>query len=408
MRRYFSNAPKKSISGRIRYLQRKGIVNILLGGTVFLLFVVASIYAALVQMNTGPIFRPSQPPSVAWLATLLDWDSGTRQTDRSVNGSSLSSRNRVSDEEAQLDSRNSSNKIVAPSSGKSNYFMRDETWFQVSSDSALGVQKEIDRTDSSASSINTAQEGYAGRTAFTPERHNSGLGDGSYHLLGTDDNRRDVWYCLVAGSKEYALPALVVIVLSLVIGTSMGVMLGYFPGQWMNQIIGFLTSVLDSLPRLFLLLVVSVASGFQIIPIMVALGVLNAPRVAHIIRARVVSLKESSFVEAAKEMGLPDWKIILKHILWYNCRSILLVEVTYAFSLVILIEASLDYLGLGVQSAEAVTWGNMLSNAKDYLWQGSFWFTLTPAIAIVTTIVGIQLLGDGLARWFDVKDLEVI
>lgn len=380
----------------------------LFGGIVFFLFVAASIYAHLVQISTDPGFMPSQPPSVGWLATLLDWRSETEQPSRFAESSSPSAEDTVSSQNSTSTSRNPSNDDAAPASDKSSYYMSDEGWFQESSESTLSVQTPMQTADSSRPPTSTTWADNVRRTKLALDTHNSGSGVKTFHLLGTDDNRRDVWFCLIAGSKEYALPALIVIVLSLVIGTSMGVTLGYFPDLWVNRVTGVLTSVLDSLPRFFLLLVISVASGFQIIPIMVALGILNAPRVAHVVRARVVSLKESSFIEAAKEMGLSDWKIILKHILWYNCRPIFLVEATYAFALVILIETSLGYLGLGVQSAEAITWGNMLSNAKDYLWQGYLWFTITPAIAIVVTIVGVQLLGDGLARWFEIKELEVI
>jgi len=392
----------------MRSLQRRGLFNLFLGGIVFFLFVAASIYAHLFKMNTDPVFIPSQPPSIGWLATLLDWQSPTSQPNAYAYGPSVGSENTLSNQDNIPTSRHLSNEDHASVPGKSSYYMRQEGWFQDSSESAPSVQIPMYTTDSSRPPTSTTWEDKDTRARLALDPRNPGSGAKTFHLLGTDDNRRDVWFCLIAGSKEYALPALLVIVLSLVIGTSMGVVQGYFPDLWVNRVTGFFTSVLDSLPRFFLLLVVSVASGFQIVPIMVALGILNAPRVAHIVRARVVSLKESSFIEAAKEMGLSDWKIIMKHILWYNCRSILLVEVTYAFALVILIETSLDYLGLGIQPAEAVTWGNMLSNARDYLWQGYLWFTVTPAIAIVVTIVGIQLLGDGLARWFEIKELEVI
>jgi peptide/nickel transport system permease protein len=128
---------------------------------------------------------------------------------------------------------------------------------------------------------------------------------------------------------------------------------------------------------------------------MVVVGITNVPTVASLIRGKIQFLRDKNFIEAAVAIGLNTRSIILKHILWYNCRSLLIIQATLGMAEAILIETSLSYLGFGVQEPTP-SWGNMVLSGANYLLQGKFWLSTTPALAILVTILGFHLLGDGL------------
>jgi peptide/nickel transport system permease protein len=214
------------------------------------------------------------------------------------------------------------------------------------------------------------------------------------HLLGTDFMGRDILSRLILGIQAYFLPGLLAIAISLLMGSLLGVLSGYRGGM-ADTFITYFSNLVDSFPRLVLILLMVAAFKPDIYYIMAVVGITNIPVVSLLIKGKIQSLKRKNFIEAATALGLGPGAIILKHILWYNCRTVLIIQATLGMAEAILIESSLSYLGFGVQEPTP-SWGNMVEAGANYFMQGKFWPSTAPALAILFTILGFHLLGDGL------------
>ena len=214
------------------------------------------------------------------------------------------------------------------------------------------------------------------------------------HLLGTDFMGRDMLSRLIIGIQAYFLPGLLAIAIALFSGACLGVLAGY-RGGLADIGVTYFGNLLDSFPRLVLILLMVAAFKPNIYTIMIVVGITNIPTVAAVIKSKIEFLKQKNFIEAAISIGLRSRTIIFKHILWHNCRSLLIVQATLGMAEVILIETSLSYLGFGVQEP-VPSWGNMVQAGSNYFMQGNFWPSTAPALAILFTIMGFHLLGDGL------------
>jgi peptide/nickel transport system permease protein len=214
------------------------------------------------------------------------------------------------------------------------------------------------------------------------------------HIAGTDFMGRDILSRLILGIQAYFLPGLLAIGISIIMGSLFGVLSGY-RGGWMDTVITYFANLVDSFPRLVIILLMVAAFKPDIYYIMVVVGITNIPVVSLLIKGKIQSLKQKNFIEAATSLGLSAPSIILKHILWYNCRSVLIIQATLGMAEAILIESSLSYLGFGVQEPTP-SWGNMVEAGANYFMQGKFWSSTAPALAILFTIMGFHLLGDGL------------
>jgi len=214
------------------------------------------------------------------------------------------------------------------------------------------------------------------------------------HLLGTDFMGRDMLSRLIVGIQAYFLPGLLAISIALLFGTLLGVLAGY-RGGGSDTVITYFTNLVDSFPRLVLILLVIAAFKPDIYVIMIVVGITNVPVVASHIKGKIQFLKQKNFIEADTALGLPTRTIILKHILWHNCRSLLIIQATLGMGEAILMETSLSYLGFGVQEPTP-SWGNMVQSGANYFMKGQFWPSTAPALAILFTILGFHLLGDGL------------
>jgi peptide/nickel transport system permease protein len=219
------------------------------------------------------------------------------------------------------------------------------------------------------------------------------------HFMGTDFMGRDMFSRLIVGIQAYFLPGLLAIFIALFFGTLLGVLAGY-RGGWFETAITYFTNLVDSFPRLVLILLVIAAFKPDIYYIMMVVGLTNVPVVASLIRGKIQFLKQKNFIEADAALGLPTSTIILKHILWHNCRSLLIIQATLGMGEAILMETSLSYLGFGVQEPTP-SWGNMVQAGANYFMQGKFWPSTAPALAILFTILGFHLLGDGLNNIFE-------
>jgi peptide/nickel transport system permease protein len=214
------------------------------------------------------------------------------------------------------------------------------------------------------------------------------------HPLGTDFMGRDMLSRLIVGIQAYFLPGLIAIFIALFFGTTLGILAGYRGGK-IDTSITYFTNLVDSFPRLVLILLVIAAFKPDIYYIMIVVGITNIPAIASLVKGKLLFLKQKNFIEADIALGVPTSTILLKHVLWHHCRSILIIRATLGMAEAILMETSLSYLGFGVQEPTP-SWGNMVLAGSNYFLKGQFWASTAPALAILFTILGFHLLGDGL------------
>jgi peptide/nickel transport system permease protein len=214
------------------------------------------------------------------------------------------------------------------------------------------------------------------------------------HLLGTDFVGRDLLARIMVGTAAFFLPGLLSVSASLLFGALFGVLVGFWPERF-GTAVGLLLQLLESLPKLVLILLVVALFRPDIYLILLVVGVTNIPAAAELLRARIAALRRKSYIEAAVALGLPPSRIILKHVLWLHGRGLVLIQATIGMGEAILIETSLSYLGFGVQEPTP-SWGNMVALGKDYFFRGELWISTVPALAILLTVLGFHLLGDAL------------
>ncbi len=220
------------------------------------------------------------------------------------------------------------------------------------------------------------------------------------HWLGTDNLGRDTLSRLLLGSSTSVLVG----VISVGIGSSLGLLLGLISG-WLGGIIDdIVMRILDALsafPTILLALLIAVVLRPNIWSAMLAVGISSIPTFARLTRAGVIATKNLDFIDSARALGARDARLVFRHVL-PNIASALIVQATFAFSVAILAEAALSYLGLGIQPP-APSWGVMLRDAQTFIYQSS-WATIFPGLTIAITVLGLNLLGDGLRDRLDPKN----
>lgn len=219
------------------------------------------------------------------------------------------------------------------------------------------------------------------------------------HLFGTDDLGRDIFSRVIMGAPIDAQIAFVVVLVSLVLGGTLGAFAGYFGGA-IEDVVMRVTDVFLAFPALILAMAVAIAIGPGLINSMMALLVVWWPWYARIARGEALAIKNSQYMEAARAVGLTNIKIVTRHVL-PNTFMPLLVYATLDISNVILTGSILSFIGLGAQPPQP-EWGRMVFDGQDYL-SGAWWMSVLPALAIFIVVLAFSLFGDGLRDAFDPK-----
>jgi len=239
---------------------------------------------------------------------------------------------------------------------------------------------------------------------------NKNLPPSSKHLLGTDEQGRDVVLRLFLGGRISISVGLMAAGVSVLIGSLIGGIAGYYGGRVDNLLMRF-AEIVYSIPftptviSISAALMWTVSSDKKMFLVMLLIGILSWPSLARLVRGQILSLREQEFMQATEVLGIKDSSKIIRHLL-PNTLAFIIVSATLGMAGAILTEAGLSFLGLGV-TPPTPTWGNMIQRARDsYVFRNVQWLWIPPGVMIMLTVGSINLLGEGLRDAFDPKEIR--
>lgn len=222
----------------------------------------------------------------------------------------------------------------------------------------------------------------------------------STHFLGTDDLGRDVFSRLLHGGRVSLQVGILAVAIAVTLGTLVGLVAGYFGGV-VDAVLMRVVDIVLCFPTLFLILMVIAFLEPSLWNVMAVIGFTSWPGLARLVRGETLSLRERDFLLAARGLGLSAPRILLVHLL-PNLVAPILVSATLGVGGAILTESALSFLGLGVQPPMS-SWGNILTSGKDYM-HVAWWLSVFPGVAILLTVLSLNLLGEGLRDVFDPRE----
>jgi len=217
------------------------------------------------------------------------------------------------------------------------------------------------------------------------------------HWLGTDPLGRDVLVRLMYGARASLSIGIIVVLLDVAIGTALGLFAGFKGGRW-DTFLMRVTDMMFAFPDILLAILIMAIMGRNVINIFIALGIVSWPPMTRLVRGEVLALREREFVEAARAIGVPDRRIMLRHLL-PNLLSPILVAATVSIGGIILAESTLSFLGIGIQPPYP-SWGTMINEGREYLRTNPA-LVLYPSIVLAVTVLAFNFLGDGVRDVLD-------
>ena len=221
---------------------------------------------------------------------------------------------------------------------------------------------------------------------------------GAMHWFGTDTTGRDIYSRTLHGGRVSLLVGFTVAVMTVGAGMIIGLVSGY--DRKADMVIQRFMDALMSFPTLLLALALIAMLGSSVTNVIIVITVVDTPRMVRIVRSQVLSLREFQFVEAARAIGAPTWRVLLQHIA-PNTFAPVIVQATFVFASAVLVEAGLSFLGLGIPPDQP-SWGNILALGRTFL-QTAVWVAFFPGLILTITVLAINLVGDGLRDALDPK-----
>jgi len=224
------------------------------------------------------------------------------------------------------------------------------------------------------------------------------------HFFGTDDLGRDVFSRVIIAARPSVMVSLVSVTLALIAGVSIGLVSGFY-GKWVDAVGMRSMDVIFSFPVMLLALAIVAMLGPGIVPAMLAIAIVYTPFFARITRASVLTVREETYIRAARSIGASDFRLLRLHVL-PNIMAAIIVQTSLSLAFAILTEAALSFLGLGVQPP-VPSWGRMLFDGKGFL-PDAWWMAIFPGAAIFLTVLALNLVGDALRDALDPRQRSAI